>query len=609
MSTSLRVGELRPSQLQHTFGVGSIVELPHLSVLVMGLDDWPTAAAEPVTEPRLLAAVRADLGTQVASLRTPPHAPETQNPFDDWVNAGVPVSVFPRWLRCPRCYYLGPVEAGLFIFKRETFRPDRVRYVHNCGNRGADALPARFLLACEAGHLDDFPWTYYVHRGPACAAPLLTLGERGTSGEAADVFVRCKTCQRYRPMADAFGMAAVASLPRCRGRHPHQRSFAPDGCDRQVRTISLGASNMWFGERRTVLSIPQAADPLVQRVADRWAKLRVVDSVEELRHVRKFSPDDFAAFVEVKDEELYGAIEQCRSGAMDADPDAQDLLGPEWRAFSQPESVPPGDDFHLVPTRVPRAFAAQLHGVVLARKVREVSALIGFTRISAGQDGAPGETTSERASLSRAAPEWVPCAETRGEGVFLRLDEDRLAEWESAVRGSERMRRLWAGHQQWCRKRSRDPRGAWRGVRYPLLHTLSHALLREFALECGYSAAGIRERLYAEPGQAGVFLYTAAPDSEGTLGGLVRLGEPDILERLLRQALRSAALCSSDPMCSEHNPAEDATAHAAACHACLFASETSCEGGNRFLDRGLLVPTFAGGSEHFFPAKLLGAPV
>jgi hypothetical protein len=29
--------------------------------------------------------------------------------------------------------------------------------------------------------------------------------------------------------------------------------------------------------------------------------------------------------------------------------------------------------------------------------------------------------------------------------------------------------------------------------------------------------------------------------------------------------------------------------HAAACHACLFASETSCETGNRWLDRATLV--------------------
>lgn len=101
---------------------------------------------------------------------------------------------------------------------------------------------------------------------------------------------------------------------------------------------------------------------------------------------------------------------------------------------------------------------------------------------------------------------------------------------------------------------------------------------------------------------AGILLYTAAPDSEGTLGGLVRLADPDMLELVLQQALRDATLCSSDPMCAEHDPAADRTVHGAACHACLFAAETSCERGNRFLDRNLLVPTFADTGHAFLPA-------
>jgi hypothetical protein len=119
------------------------------------------------------------------------------------------------------------------------------------------------------------------------------------------------------------------------------------------------------------------------------------------------------------------------------------------------------------------------------------------------------------------------------------------------------------------------------------------------ALECGYTASSIRERIYADAGvgggepMAGVLLYTAAPDSEGTLGGLVRLGEPDELGPLLGQALERAYLCSSDPLCSEHDPRTDGSVHRAACRACQFASETSCERGNRFLDRAALVPTLA----------------
>ncbi len=126
-----------------------------------------------------------------------------------------------------------------------------------------------------------------------------------------------------------------------------------------------------------------------------------------------------------------------------------------------------------------------------------------------------------------------------------------------------------------------------------MVHTLSHLLLRQVALECGYSSASIRERLYVgTPAQptAGFLLSTAASDSEGTLGGLVALGEARFLGRLLGQALEDAETCSSDPLCAERLPeAPSDSLHAAACHACLFASETSCEAGNRWLHRGVLV--------------------
>ncbi|HEY7712019.1 MAG TPA: hypothetical protein VIG57_18540, partial [Candidatus Entotheonella sp.] len=77
VSSRARIGELRPSQLLFTFGVGAIVDLPHLSVMVMGLDDWPTESSLEVHEERLLAAVKKELGSQVASLRTPPVEPDS----------------------------------------------------------------------------------------------------------------------------------------------------------------------------------------------------------------------------------------------------------------------------------------------------------------------------------------------------------------------------------------------------------------------------------------------------------------------------------------------------------------------------------------------------
>jgi len=136
-----------------------------------------------------------------------------------------------------------------------------------------------------------------------------------------------------------------------------------------------------------------------------------------------------------------------------------------------------------------------------------------------------------------------------------------------------------------------------------MLHTLAHIIIREVSLECGYNAASIQERIYAsndETKMAGILLYTAASDSDGTLGGLVELGKAESLERIFDLALHRARICSSDPLCSMHRPNEDRTLHGAACHACSFLAETSCEAGNRYLDRALVVPTFECQDAAFF---------
>jgi hypothetical protein len=161
-----------------------------------------------------------------------------------------------------------------------------------------------------------------------------------------------------------------------------------------------------------------------------------------------------------------------------------------------------------------------------------------------------------------------------------------------------------AAHEAWQAATAACHRASGRGMRYVLLHTFAHAMIRELALECGYSAAGIAERVYARSGDdpmAGVLLYTAAPDSEGTLGGLVSLGQRDRLGQLIDQALNAARLCSSDPLCAEHDPRDRRVLYGAACHACLLAAETSCERGNHYLDRRLLVDTFAGADAAFLP--------
>jgi hypothetical protein len=233
-----------------------------------------------------------------------------------------------------------------------------------------------------------------------------------------------------------------------------------------------------------------------------------------------------------------------------------------------------------------------LDRVIRIGRLRETKAMIGFTRVEAPEWGQI--ETGQRAPISSGKVDWVPAATTHGEGIFLVVRPDVIHAWEERAERSAHVESLRGAYARWRANRNLD--GAaddhWPGDRYLLLHTLSHLLIREIALECGYSSASITERIYAnrDRDEAGLLLYTAASDSEGTLGGLVRLAAPAELARILNAAFQNAQRCSSDPLCAEHAPlrTEDAL-HGAACHACLFASETTCESGNRFLDRRVIV--------------------
>ncbi len=216
--TEAKVGELRPSQLLFSFGVGATVDLPNISAMVMGLDDWDTNNSARISEERLLAAVRAQIGGQVDRLLSPPVPPETEgfaNPFDSGAGVGVPVAPFPRWMLCPFCRLLAPIKSDLFRLKPNPFRPDRTAYLHeNCRRQTPPkALPVRFMVACERGHLDDFPWVGFVHRGMTDCNYRLRLREYGVSGEAADVEVFCDTCGSRRRMAAAFGVQGQREIP------------------------------------------------------------------------------------------------------------------------------------------------------------------------------------------------------------------------------------------------------------------------------------------------------------------------------------------------------------------------------------------------------------
>lgn len=601
----LRVGTIRPSQAIHSYGVGSLIDLPNLSVMVGGLDRWDTTRQEVITEDRLLDAVRTRLGAQVEVLRALPAEPSTPNPYDDWARVGVPVTIFPRWLRCTACNRLFPVASGALKLDTNMYRPDRTRYTHpNCdkARKPPPAVPARFVAGCTNGHLDDFPWVRFAHDGVAtCPNPVLQVNDIGSGGRATDLLVKCLSCGAKSTLAKAFGPAVKGIMPQCRGRHPHL-GLASESCGEQLRSLVLGASNLWFNSSVSVLSLPVGGGSLGQLVYDHWAELEKMPVKEVLTYALTSNRTMQAAFAGLDLDDIWDAVEARRAGAKGL-PGA-DVHGPEWVALTTGSQGQTSPHFEAEPIDAPTDFAGKLAGVTLAHRLRVVTALCGFSRISAGE---PGDQRATVRLETKGSPSWVPVVENRGEGIFLRFDESAVQTWEATAFDNPMFTAMRRAHRKYRQDRNLDPSEGWPGERYVLLHSLSHALINELAIECGYSSASISERIYSRaPGQgpepmAGILLYTSAPDAEGTLGGLVNLGKPGELGPILRRALERSGLCSSDPLCADHEPdAATGALHGATCHACLLVAETSCERGNRYLDRSVLVDTFGHTGLEFF---------
>ena len=611
------IGEVRPSQLLWTYGPGALIDMPSLSVVTQGIDRWDPDRCSPISEARLLSAVKQRLGPQVESMRMPPVVlTEYTDVWSAEARVGVPVGPFPRWLRCVKCGMLSEYDSGLFKIKESRYRPENTRIVHmSCrGSKGdkpardADAVPARFLMACRNGHLDDFPWRYYVHGGKTECTGGLHFYESQASLQTENIWVGCDACGARRNMAQAFGKVGKENLPACRGRHPHLDKYDAS-CDEEPRGVLLGATNSWFPITLSALAIPLTRDPIIQLVKDGWNTFDDIESLPELKGVVKtlIKTATLPGIDQYELDEIWNVIQLIQKGELDDNVTQEDIKGPEWEVFIEPN--PPTDWPHFLSESVetPSHYQQQIKNVLLLKRLREVNALIGFTRVEAPEESNVPDEHPPMAALCADAPTWVPASQVHGEGIFIQFDEPTLSKWEDIAAVKAIDASLLEGHKAWRNVRKLSPDDGYPGVRYVLLHTISHLLIRELALECGYNAASIRERIYGdtcgESKQAGILIYTAAADSDGTLGGLVDLGKPENLGRLIDQALNRAKVCSSDPLCSEHKPDKDRTLHAAACHACTFAAETSCEKGNRYLDRALVVSTLNNSSAAFFKSN------
>lgn len=602
-------GQIRQSQMVTTFGPGSMVDLVNRAVVIGGLEHWGYGSQGFVSldDARLRRSLIHRLKALDANLDLATEdyfrlAPECDL-RDASSRVGVQALEFPRWFVCQGCRRLARA--------RDAFEDKGGRYRHQCAkNKSSHAVPVRFVAACKSGHLSDFPWIAFAHAQGVCDRPELVLLE-GSTGDVARILVKCKNCDVSRPLSQA----GVLPFP-CAGDRPWLggRAVNEQPCTEQLKLLVRTASNAYFAQVVSALRLPEPdPDPLTLRLREKevWELVRHAASIEQLQGLA-ILPKIAVAVQGYSFDKVFAAIERERSASEGKI--ERPLRTAEYERLTSAPDEQPGvlapEGAKFAAFQIPSARANLPTGVsrlVLVPELREVRVQVSFTRFDSVSANLQGEYDFARyrvrpavLTLATGNEKWLPAAEVRGEGLFLQLDPKALSEWEKLPQVQDRAEIL-------LRAFEADGGDEFPGVRFYLLHSLSHLLLTAISLECGYAASAIRERIYCsprigdDPGMAGVLLTTGTTGSEGTLGGLVEEGRR--VRHHLREAYDLGRLCSNDPVCAAHDPAAEASdrrLEGAACHGCLYVAECSCERFNRYLDRALVVPTIGNEPEMAF---------
>ncbi len=608
---------IRQSQLVSTYGPGAMVDLPWFATVVSGLDFWKKG--ELIAEPRLLRKVQMS-GKQVSAFYTPKAYVEPEN---NQPPEGVVVWRFPGWSltqktrqsvdpRTGRTYQSRLLVQPSWI-DRSNGKADLPDWDRNGHNKEYDIVPIRFIRACQAGHMDDIEWHNFLHGDNKSCLGRLWLDEMGTSGELTELRVRCDGgCNQIRWLSEAAGPNNPA-LGKCNGQQKWLGpEFEQQDCDKTMRLLIRTASNAYFPLKVSVISMPDR-DELFRTAIDAcWESvLKNITNRDELVFALRMMTEIKAKLEMYSIDEIWSEIEARRSkqatGGNANTPD--NIRTPELKLLTSPAKYL-GEDgldspFYAEAVDISESekkpYMDLIERVVMIHRLREVTALVGYSRFDYisqdNDDDLPSD--AEMAALGKNT-DWLPAVENRGEGIFIQLNKQQVEHWASlpevqaATQSFNEGVAIYNDEHQSNRK--------FRGPEFVLLHTLSHLLMNSISLECGYPSASIKERIYNDKEVGyGIMLYTASSDSHGTLGGLALAAKS--IDVYLKKALELGTKCSNDPICSLHRPEDPNDKRhfqGAACHSCVFISETSCECLNDFLDRNLVVRTISGSEQHYF---------
>ncbi|WNF21315.1 DUF1998 domain-containing protein [Mesobacillus jeotgali] len=613
---------VRRAQLIAPFGPGALtVTKEGVSVICAGVDHWYKDYYGTYENTDLdhykIREWRLERLLNVSHFRLPPDfRVKGQSDLDINLYLNVPFLRFPQWHYCRFCGRLEKFKLHVSSNRLEC---------PSCKKKGNSnhLVQVPYVAMCEHGHLQDFPWREWVHAevNPNCKQPMYLESTGGTGLSSMVVKCECGISPRSLMRVTSASPNGTTFLSEnldknkdivftCQGKRPWLGTEDSEPCSNHLRATLRNASNLYFAKVKSAIYIPGDNKKEVEEVIDIFqtetfqtflgllneVQLSNEKKVEKLRNLAKRELKPYS------DSLLKEALSR-----LDAEFKPNELEINETRyehqlRYEEYKVLTETTDQHNLKIK---SFAMKEYkkdvsdffsDVFLVEKLKETRVLAGFTRVISENGLSTDELKNmlRQTNLSSQDENWLPAYEVYGEGIFLKLDEKKLCDWEQNTEVLKRIKPL----QDKFDDLYSQGRIEYKEIspRYVLIHTLAHLLINQLTFDCGYSTAALRERLYVsnhtQESMNGLLIYTAAGDSDGTMGGLVKMAKPGYLEAVIKKAIENARWCTADPVCmeigSQGGQGPD-SANLAACHNCTLVPETACEEFNRFLDRALII--------------------
>ncbi len=629
---------VRASQAVLQYGVGAMVDFRDRTLMTAAPEYWSGSVSH-IRDERLEKILHVD------------YFGKPGDKDDVKFAEGISYGRFPEWYFCPSCRRFKPIGEWVTEYRAKSPKkaeedPHMIQTM-KCPKCFQELVVARIITACQEGHIDDFPWVKWVHcqnfGGPKeiCSRPELTITTSSSASEGLEgLTLKCLNCGAAASLRGAFDPGKFEELDkktdfrynfRCAGKHPWKHKTESCKSTEYPKVLQRGSSSVYFPVTESSLVIPPYSSIVTNKIDESaaYAEYKAViasylstpgitaETIELLHNSQtQVYAQRIAQETAIPFDKVVGVLKRKNAAPDDGEYSTASVKyrAEEYEAITGETVIEAEDygEFYREGVDISAYNLPFLKSISLIHKVREVQALVGFTRLK------PVDSTDAPGSQAVVVPvkepdtKWYPAYDVRGEGIFIEFDSSSINNWRSENQFlAERVALLNDNYKKSFigENHPREITG-----KFLLLHTISHLLIKQLSFECGYGIASLKERIYCSEAadgkeMAGILIYTACGDSEGTLGGLVRQGRSDTFPSIFNKAIENARTCSNDPVCSLSQGQGRDSLNLAACYSCTLIPETSCEEFNCFLDRGVVVGTFDNPNLGFFQGVYEGAPV